>query len=288
MLQVARLAPIALGEATENVRSFIRSRIHDSGGFVGRDDRPDLYYSVFGLDCMVALSEGIPDDLFRDFLDRQGDERPQGLIDLSSLARCWSAIRPRGVPAPIACPLENSLLSLRGSDGGFRASLDDAKSSIYATFLAAGALQDLGRPVPDTGAIIDFVQTCVTADGGIGNDEDAPIPMTPITSAGITLIRHFGGTVDRKTIDWLLGCAHPDGGFLAGPDTPIPDLLSTATALHALAGEDVSLEKLRELCLDYVDTLWTKQGSFFGHWADTHLDCEYTFYGLLALGHLQP
>ena len=39
-------------------------------------------------------------------------------------------------------------------------------------------------------------------------------------------------------------------------------------------------------CLDFLDSLWTNQGSFYGHWADHHLDAEYTFYGLLALGHL--
>jgi hypothetical protein len=35
-----------------------------------------------------------------------------------------------------------------------------------------------------------------------------------------------------------------------------------------------------------VDTLWSAEGGFHGHWADDHLDAEYTFYGLLALGHL--
>ena len=40
------------------------------------------------------------------------------------------------------------------------------------------------------------------------------------------------------------------------------------------------------LCLDFVDSLWTNEGSFHGNWADDHLDCEYTCYGLLTLGHL--
>ena len=48
----------------------------------------------------------------------------------------------------------------------------------------------------------------------------------------------------------------------------------------------VSLEKIKEPCLDFVDTLWTSQGGFYGNWADDTLDCEYTYYGLLALGHL--
>src|SRR5438034_127368 len=54
----------------------------------------------------------------------------------------------------------------------------------------------------------------------------------------------------------------------------------------ALAGLQVSFEQVKEKCLDFIDTLWTNEGAFHGHWGDEHLDCEYTFYGLLALGHL--
>ncbi len=66
----------------------------------------------------------------------------------------------------------------------------------------------------------------------------------------------------------------------------MPDLLSTATALHAVAGMGVDLAPIREACLDFIDSLWCSEGAFQGHWADTQLDCEYVFYGLLALGHL--
>ncbi len=55
MLQVARLAPKLLGESAGLVASFVNSRITGSGGFAGRDGRPDLYYTVFGLESMLAL-----------------------------------------------------------------------------------------------------------------------------------------------------------------------------------------------------------------------------------------
>ena len=67
----------------------------------------------------------------------------------------------------------------------------------------------------------------------------------------------------------------------------MPDLLSTATTLHALAALEVRLtEEQTERCLDFVDSLWNADGGFHGNWTDDYLDCEYTFYGLLALGHL--
>jgi hypothetical protein len=84
---------------------------------------------------------------------------------------------------------------------------------------------------------------------------------------------------------WLLARCR-EGGFFASPDAPLPDLLSTATALHALGSLHVPIDGIREACLDFVDSLWTSQGAFYGTWADDVPDCEYTFYGLLALGHL--
>jgi prenyltransferase beta subunit len=66
----------------------------------------------------------------------------------------------------------------------------------------------------------------------------------------------------------------------------MPDLLSTAVALHALDGLQVSYRDAVEPCLDFIDSLWTAAGGFHGNWNDEELDLEYTYYGLLALGHL--
>jgi prenyltransferase beta subunit len=101
------------------------------------------------------------------------------------------------------------------------------------------------------------------------------------------LIRHLGFPVNPAVGDWLMAQQHPNGGFLAVPGAPLPDLLSTATALHALACLERRVpSRVHERCLDFIDTLWSADGGFHGHWADDHLDAEYTFYGLLALGHL--
>ena len=36
----------------------------------------------------------------------------------------------------------------------------------------------------------------------------------------------------------------------------------------------------------HVGLTLSATGGFHGNWSDDYLDCEYTFYGLLALGHL--
>ena len=98
-------------------------------------------------------------------------------------------------------------------------------------------------------------------------------------------MRHLDHPVPPTVGEWLMARCVPDGGFLAMPQAPFPDLLSTATALHALAGMNASLDGIRDSCIAFVKTLWAGKG-FRGHWLDDVADCEYTFYALLALGHL--
>jgi len=76
----------------------------------------------------------------------------------------------------------------------------------------------------------------------------------------------------------LLAQTHKQGGFIAAPGAPLPDLLSTATALHALAAMDRRLpSEIHEGCMNFLDTLWSAQGGFHGHWADDHLDANTPF-----------
>lgn len=76
------------------------------------------------------------------------------------------------------------------------------------------------------------------------------------------------------------------GGYSNQEDQPTGLTPSTATALHALAGLHADFENMKEPCLDFIDSLWTSKGAFYGHWGDNIADCEYTYYALLALGHL--
>jgi prenyltransferase beta subunit len=130
------------------------------------------------------------------------------------------------------------------------------------------------------------VQALRLADGSFANEPGLRQGTTTATAAAVTLCRHLGLPLATGTGTWLLQQVHPSGGFLATPGAPLPDLLSTATALHALESLEVNFTHLRDLTLDFVDSLWSAKGGFHGHWADDELDVEYTSYGLLALGHL--
>ena len=70
MLQVARLAPKQLGESRDLVAGFFRSSLNPDGGFRNRTGESDLYYTVFGLEGLIALQEPVPTDRVTPYLRR--------------------------------------------------------------------------------------------------------------------------------------------------------------------------------------------------------------------------
>jgi prenyltransferase beta subunit len=288
MLQIARLAPQLLGESTPLVMRFFQARQMANGLFQDRQGQGDLYYTVFGLEGLMALSVTPETAALRNTLLEWRDTPPADLVHLCCLARAWAWVEG-GIPPALAADLAARLARYRAADGGFSPEPGAAHGTAYACYLAVGAYQDLGQPVPEAERILDCLTALRTPDGGWTNTRASRAAggATNPTAAALAVLRQLDQPPPSEAADWLFGQAHPQGGFRATPQTPLPDLLSTATALHALAGLDAPLPPpLKERCLDFVDSLWTNEGGFHGHWADDALDCEYTWYGLLALGHL--
>ena len=285
MLQVARLSPRVLGESSELVAAFLRQQLTAAGGFSDRAGAPDLYYTVFGLEALIAVHHDPLSPATRSYLQSFGDGEGLDFIHLCCLARAWATIS-RSAPGVSAAALLSRIESFRTPDGGYNAAAQASSGTAYASFLALGAYQDLRVEVPEAYRLLESIASLRALDGAYGNRAQMPRGQTSATAAAIAVHRQLGAVSDESLGDWLLARVHSQGGFTAAPEAPIPDLLSTATALHALATLQRPLDDVRNLCLDFVDTLWTNRGGFYGHWADEHLDCEYTYYGLLALGHL--
>lgn len=285
MLQVARLAPRQLGESRDLVAAFLRSCLNPDGGFRNRTGDSDLYYTVFGIEGLIALQEPVPAEQTIPFL-RSFDALDQlDLVHLASLARCWAAVS-RDVSMVPAGDILRRVETYRARDGGYALRPDAEHGNAYALFLALGAYEDLQSAAPNGDRLAGAVAALRAHDGGYANLPGEPHGITTVTAAAVTAMRSLGGTADPHLGMWLLDRCHASGGFMASPRTAMPDLLSTATALHALAALQVPLAGIYEPCLDFVDSLWTNRGGFYGSWIDDVLDCEYTYYGLLALGHL--
>ena len=277
MLQVARLAPQQLGESRDLVAAFLHSRLNSDGGFQNRSGESDLYYTVFGLEGLIALQETLPSDAVARFLRQFNDGDGLDIVHLACLARCWANVSRDldGVPSGgILARIER----YRVADGGY--------GSAYNAFLALGAYQDLRQPLPQQERLLESLLSLRTQDGGFSNVPGEAQGITPVTAGAVMLLKTLGGALDSHLAVWLLDRCHASGGFLATPNAPLPDLLSTATGLHALTALHAPLAGVQDACLDFVDSLWTNRGGFYGTWLDDTLDCEYTYYGLLALGHL--
>ena len=287
MLQVARLAPKLLGDAAELVEQFLRSQLNPDGGFKDRAGNSDLYYTVFGIESLFALRAELPLGALESYLRSFNAGQSLDFVHVACLARCWAMLPPgEALDDSDADAILTKIESFRSADGGYHATPKSPAGTVYGCFLATGAYQDLRRDIPNVDGILHCISSLKATDGGYANQHDLPMGLTPSTAAVATLLRQFGQPVDPALGDWLLSRSHPQGGFFATPAAPIPDLLSTATALHALVAMHRDLEPVKERTLDFIDTLWSSQGAFCGNWEDDVLDCEYTYYGLLALGHL--
>jgi len=272
------------------VTKFLRAQQNDDGGFKDRKGKSDLYYTVFGLDALTALQQTFNADRIRSYAESFGDGAALDFVHLCALARCWAALGQNALDSGTKASLVQRLRTFRARDGGFNPKPDSPRGTAYGAFLGLSAYQDLNSPLPEPMELVRSLKFLETTDGAWTNEvfgrDQMPVGATNATAAAVTVLRNLGMPLNAAVGDWLLAQAYPQGGFLAVPGAPIPDLLSTATALHALGGLGVSCERIKEPCLDFVDSLWTNEGAFHGNWVDEHLDCEYTCYGLLALGHL--
>lgn len=288
MLQVARLGPSVLGEEASNlIEKYIRSQQNDDGGFQDRDGHSDLYYTSFAIDALTALQVEIPEKSISAYLKSESEDLSSlDFVHLCCLARSSSALKEyRGKDC--MHDVLDRIEQFRTSDGGYNQIADHQTGSAYACFLAWGAYSDHGKTIPSEEGIISCLDSLFSDDGAWSNDVDFPVPNVPSTAAAVAVCRNMRRPITDTTTNWILSCYHPaSGGFLAFPDAPMPDLLTTAVALHTLDAMQAPFEAIRENCLDFIDSLWSAEGGFHGNWSDDQLDIEYTYYGLLALGHL--
>jgi hypothetical protein len=257
------------------------------GGFKDREGKSDLYYTVFGLDALAALDAPVDLDGVKSYLMSFAEEESLDLVHLSCLTRCWGTIGRDRMPKNLRATLLKRLEDFRKPCGGWDNNPKREHGTAYGSFLALGAYQDMGKLPPKPLRILQSLKQLETPDHAWNNHPNLPIGSTNPTAGAVVLLNNLHLPINAEVGHWLRSQLHAQGGFVAVPDAPIPDLLSTATALHALAALEVRLsEEETERCLDFVDTLWDATGGFHGHWSDDYIDCEYTFYGLLALGHL--
>jgi len=101
--------------------------------------------------------------------------------------------------------------------------------------------------------------------------------------AATAVMLGMAGKRQPEAVDMLKSFYRESGGFAALHNAPAEDLLSTGVALYALHFLDADLRLIKPDCLTFADRLY-ENGGFRATEADSFIDVEYTFYGLLALG----
>ena len=286
MLQVARVAPKVLGESAELVESFFRRKYLADCGFEDRQGRSDLYYTVFGLEGMLALQTEFDRERSGSFLQRYGSGETLDFVHLCCLARCHAALKNEFWSVEQREAFVARLEEFRCEKGGYHSAKGREWGSAYGCLLVAAAYEDTQIALPEPEGLKSCLDALRTRDGAWNNERHVPLGTAPATAAALCLYRRMGWDAGPEPVRWLFTCFVPEGGCKAFPAAPMPDLLSTAVSLHGLSGAGADLKLVQESCLDYVDSLWSNEGGFHGNWTDHVLDVEYTYYGLLALGHL--
>jgi len=282
MTEAIRRAKSLPGDPAGLVAEFLRSQLNEDGGFAGRDGRSDLYYTMFAAEALTSLDEDVPFQKIKRYLDGFADIHSLDLIHMGCLMRNYANLE--SLCKNTKQKAIERVKDFRSSDGGFSSIESAGHGSAYGIFIALGIYQDLGIEVENTEKMIESLQQLRQPDGSYANERSVMIGSVPATAAAVTTLHELGEPIPSDTMGWLMSQCR-DGGFRPFAGAPEPGLLSTATAIHALSISAVPLDSLRDDCLRYIASLKNNDG-FRGSSADNTSDCEYTYYALLAMGHL--
>lgn len=281
----ARSLAILEADSPEVIARYVARQLNPDGGFRGRSPESDLYYTLFGVDALTALGSEVPGREVKSFLDAFGDVESLDMVHLSCLARILGRCLGKEAVAE-RLDLFERLERFAAPGGGYRLSEDVRYPSVYAAFLAVLAYAAAGLQVPGPELVLASVQGLRSGDGAFSDLPGAPEGTTTVTAAAVVLQAGLAGLIDGPSVQWLRARQSAFGGFVAGPQVVVPDLLSTATTLHALAVLGLSLGPDAESALEFIEASWQPSGGFSAHPLDEVPDCEFTYYGLLGLGAL--
>jgi prenyltransferase beta subunit len=278
---VASLDPAA----RRQVADFILRRRNPEGGFRGRSQPSDLYYTVFGLECLAALQLETDLQPVRNFAASHNLDRLD-FVHLTCLARCLQMLWPTDSQPVWAPEVKTRLEQYICPEGGFHRETGKSEGTIYESFLGMLACESLGLPIAEPEKWVNRLNSLQKTSGGFINGRGLAAATTPVTAAALAVYSELQQPAPPQAINWLLERQSSRGGFTAAALVPLPDLLSTATALQALRSLGHITDVHTDDCFDFVTSVWDDSGGFYSNFLERTPDCEYTFYALLALGNL--
>jgi hypothetical protein len=271
-----------LSQSDKTLR-YILSLQNSDGGFRGRTAQSDLYYTVFAVDVLCAAGAEF---------DRSGLMRyirafePENLdfVHVCCLIRCAAVmnILEAGLKSKILSRFKQFLCG----DGLYHHVQAGQNGSVYGTFMAFSASQDLKEILIDPAKLLSVLNKFCNSNGSYKNEYGQGAGTLPSTAAAMVMHAQLENPPDQAAIQWIFSCMTEEDGFAVSPRLPVADLLSTATALEALRQAGADTSSFREQCRVFAASLRQANGGFCANSFDPAVDAEYTFYGLLAIGNL--
>ncbi len=246
----------------DEIKAFITSKIVKESGFVGRDNKPDIYYTLFGYFLSEALDVSVTLLSIKQFIKSLVHSAGLSGVHLFCEAILYSKI--------VGNDKQTNLLKKKVID---ELKFIEKKQVEYHVFFGVLALYYLN----EFSLIRSFIKKNIQQIRHI----DTSMPCSVLAAKAI-LLKLVGEPVEKavKSIELFY---REKRGFVALQHSPIEDLLSTSVALYALHVAGYDLKIIKHDCLAYIDSLYTN-GGFRATEYDDVTDIEYTFYGLLALG----
>ncbi len=266
-------------EALSRITRFVESQKTDEDVFVNKNKTADLYYTMFGwlLACVLHIRLDPKKTLF--YLEQQ-DTKQMDLIHYAAFIRC-RLLRELLSGNKMKLLLNSILVMPVKALHEFDSFPHDDAESPYSWFIRLSLLEDANRKTANKNEIKRSLSEYKVPGGGYSNIKGNGFAATNATVAALAVSGQLDGYKENEDIRFLQGLQQESGGFAAAADSPIPDLLSTATALFMLRCYNMQPEISP---LDFIDAHWLDSGGFSATLLEETSDVEYTFYGLLALG----
>ena len=268
-------------EAQKRISSFVSSQMTENGAFMDKNGNDDLYYTSFGLMLVYVFNLNINTKQTEKWLDKQNDK-------LSDLLYYAAHVRSR-----MLCKLMESgklyfalqrLFTKKPKLPAFTDYPHGDKYSPYSQFLLLSLKEDMGIETDNRQEILTSLSSYRVENGGFSNIKGGKTASTNATVAALAVKGQLCGYQKNDDVNYLYSLQDDSGGFYANHSAPVPDLLSTATALFMLKCYGVVP---RVTANEFVEAHWVSDtGGFCATLMEENCDVEYTFYGLLALGSL--
>lgn len=257
---------------------FILTQRCKDGGFINKQGEQDLYYTTFGSLLQYVFGINYNTGELKRYLDSI-DADNLDLIHYAAYMRCrlLASVIDSKFPGVLT-----SLISQKNirSEESFEVWPNNDKNAPYGRFIWLSLLEDTNNSKQHTWLSEEYA----IKGGGYSNVKGQDSASVNATAAAL-MVKGQNEGYDKTAQDvlYLLNSQLPSGGFKASPQTHMPDLLSTATALFTLLCYDV---QPRYSAQEFVEAHWLDNGGFGATILDSNSDVEYLFYGLLALGTL--